>query len=266
MRFPMRIRGGARPALGRAPLVFPAFERLGASATMALVWLAVAFALPSPPAQAGPWTSLPGASFTSVTSGMDPDGRTGFRRDMYYEHGWAEAVTVGFNVNEQQSWHDEPFAGRVEGFLRQRVWQGAAGDVAAVQVEFGGGLGLAEEDDRPDATARILYGRGFGGPLKGAWIEGGLGWRRESGGDSDRALATAAAGLHVTRNLMAMAALEADLRGDRGSEDWEVLRLTATVAHKFRPGARIAFRLVAPVMGRRMEDGVNLRIGVWRSF
>lgn len=256
MRFPRRLFEGARSARWRAPPALPP----------PVVAVLVGLALWPLAGAAGPWTAREGATFTSVTNGMDPDGRTGFRRDLYYEFGWAEAVTVGFSVNEQQTWHDEPFAGRVEGFLRQRIWEGAKGDVAAVQVEFGGGLGRAERDDHPDAAARILYGRGFGGPLHGSWIEGSLGWRHETGGDSDRALAVAAAGLHLTRDTMAMTALEADLRGDRGAEDWEVLRLTATLAQELRPGSRIAFRLATPVMGRRMEDGINLRIGVWQSF
>ncbi|SDX32492.1 hypothetical protein SAMN05444336_104302 [Albimonas donghaensis] len=264
MRFPRVQPLGARLALRRAP--FSAWFTAWFAAWALAAGLAAFLAVMPGGAAAGAWTAREGASFTSISNGMDPDGRTGFRRDLYYEHGWAEAVTVGFNVNQQQTWHDEAFSGRVEGFLRQRIWEGAKGDVAAVQVEFGGGIGKAEIDDRPDSAARVLYGRGFGGPLEGAWVEGSLGWRRETGGDSDRALAVAAAGLHLTRDTMAMTALEADMRGDRASEDWEVLRLTATVAHEFRPGARIAFRMATPLIGRRMEEGVNLRIGVWRNF
>ncbi|MGM0584498.1 MAG: hypothetical protein ACQEUZ_07595 [Pseudomonadota bacterium] len=230
---------------------------------LAIPALVLGVSLSPPHASAGPWTEPEGSRFLSVSGGPDPDGPTGLRRDLHFAFGWREGVTLGLSVTEQHETGDPGFRGRVEGFVRQRLWRGEDGAVAAFQGEFGAGLGGS--GDSPDTTSRLLVGKGYATPLGGGWSEGGLGWRMESGG-ADRLLASVATGLRPAAGWTAMAGAEADLMADRAATGWEVLRLTGTLARDMGRGMRIYLRAEAPVWGRKISEGLDLRLGVWRSF
>jgi hypothetical protein len=221
-------------------------------------------ALAAVPAAAGPWTEPAGDGFLGLSNGPDPDGPTGQRRDLHYAFGWAEGLTLGANVNETRALRDARFSGRVEVFARRRLWDDGAGTVAALQTEFGAGLGGA--GDAPDAALRLMLGRGHATPLGNGWSEAGMGWRAEAHGGSDRLVASLASGLRPARGWTAVAGLEADMRAERESRDWEALRLTGTGARRLSDGLQMYLRAEAPVISRGVSGGLQLRLGIWQEF
>lgn len=218
------------------------------------------------PARAGAWTAAPGTGFLSTVVAPDPDGPTGLRRDRYFEQAAAEGVTIGFNSNQVLSASEpDDFMGRVEGFLRARLFQSDAGDVVSLQGEIGGGVMKA--DDGADATLRLLWGRGFGSALGPAWTEAGLGWRLETdAAEADRALIAAAFGVRPAPGWLALMAAEADLDGERTGSAWEAARITFTVAREIRSGDSLSLQVETTPWSRRVTDGVQLRLGLWRAF
>jgi hypothetical protein len=214
-------------------------------------------------APAGPWTEAPGDRFLAVSGGPDPDGPTGLRRDVHFAFGAAEGLTVGGGLTERRRIDGRGFRGRGEAFVRRRLWLGDDGSVASVQAGFGTGVGSA---DTPDATLRLLLGRGYATSWGDGWSEAGLGWRAEFAEGGERLIASLATGLKPAPGWLLMSGAEADLRADRSGRGWEVLRLTGTVAREAGRGLQVYLRAEAPVWGSRTAEGLDVRLGIWRAF
>ena len=247
-------RGGARRS-GRLPV-----PRL-----LAPLLLALSLLFP-PPAWGGAWTQAPGAGFLSAQTVADPDGPTGLRRDRYVELGMMDGVTVGMNSNHTVEIFDQNrFRGRVESFLRTRLWQGSQGDVISSQVEIGSGFGSPW--DKADVTTRLMWGRGYVTALGPSWAEAAIGWRHQlEDGETDRALASAALGLRPAPGWLAMAGVETDLDGERTGRDWQVLRLRFTAAREIGRGDSVSLQIEAAPWAEAVSDGVQIRLGLWRAF
>ncbi len=224
-----------------------------------LLLLLACLASPAP-LLAGAWTAEPGAMFLSVSDG--PDGSR-LRLDRYVEYGWAEGVTLGVSTSETRDGLSSGFDGRVAGFVRQRLWQGA-GAVASLEAQAGGGMGA--EDDPADTTLRLLLGRGFATSAGNAWAEAAFGWRAETGYQEDHAVADLTLGLRPARGWIAMAGAHADLTADRRSDDWEAARVSFGAVREIRDGASLSLRAEAIAFARNEPQGVQVRLGFWQSF
>ncbi|TYO89474.1 hypothetical protein [Oceanicella actignis] len=214
---------------------------------------ALAAALPLS-AQAGAWTAEPGATFFSQSRSFDTWGEPRARLDSYLEHGWREGVTVGGGMSRREGVGGAELT-RAAAFVRQRVWQGASGEVASVEFEAAGDAGSGLE-----SAMRLRLGRGFALGSGGGFAEAELGYVSALGGGDGRAQMGATLGARPAAGWLAMA------RGAIETGDSRRLNAEASLVREISPRASLSFTMGAEDWSAGGPGGAHLRIGIWRRF
>lgn len=237
---------------------------------------------PAGRASAGAWTRAPDEVFTAqsvryFTTELAEDTDAPFRRvstDVYLEYGLREGLTLGgkLEFGQRLDGQQESF---VSGFVRARLWRGAAGDVVSAQL--GGGLPVLEalapenitRDVTADARATLSYGRGFVSDLGAGWLDGAVTLRHRSGPPADELKLDLTAGLRPDEAWVTLAQGFATfgLGNDGfGGSDFDVVKLALSVGYRVTETRTLLLAVTQDVHGRNVSLGTEVAVTIWSLF
>ena len=247
-------------------------------------------------ALAGAWTQPEGEGQVIVSGSVGVAPFTGFQGDvgdtgssftsLFFEYGMIEGLTVGGTAFVEMPSDDADPTANAGIFLRKRLWQGEAGDVASVQVGyvqplddlFGDGFGGPDAHPTHELSLRALYGRGFGGDWGSAFVSLEGGYHAQLDGADDEIRADVTAGYAPYPCCLGMLSFYSTV--PLGDMDDAAVKLAPSFAYTFNardpsapePGedADVAtpFTLQIGVSQDllNLDDGFGVQTSIWRPF
>lgn len=248
------------------------------------------------PALGGAWTQPEGQGqiIISTSLGAVPSAAAvtdrGDTEDSYaalfIEYGLLEGTTVGLTAfSELPEGDRNDNTASVGLHLRQRLWQGEAGDVASIQIgvvqpidellgERYGGPGTDQIDE---VSLRMLYGRGFGGDWGTGFVSSEGGFHRQLDGDEDELRLDVTGGYGPEPCCQWMLGSYATL--PIGDADDASLRLAPSFAYTWRreveedndgedqpAAALLTMQLGISQDVLNIGDGFGVQLSIWRPF
>jgi hypothetical protein len=254
---------------------------IAAAAFGAAAWLGQ-----STPAVAGAWTQAPGAGQVIASVGRrgapvnsfvgGPSDEDSTFVSLFFEYGLAEGLTIGgTGFVEFDTSPSGANTADIGLFLRQRLWQGREGDVAAVQVGIkqpiddllGDDFGGPNADPMQEVSLRLLYGRGWGLDWGSAFVSLEGGYHLQTDGDDDELRADVTIGAQPWDCCMLL--LSSFSTYPIGDSDEAAVKIAPSVTYSF--GAAEGRKPVTLQIGISqdlldLDEGPGVQIGVWRPF
>lgn len=250
--------------------------------------IGLGLALAAGAAAAGAWTQKPGSgqvilSASTKSGQFSPfaGGETGEDSTfaaLFVEYGLAEGLTGGGTIFvELKEDSDDGNSADIGVFLRQRLWQGEAGDVASVQIgvkqginaAFGDGFGGPDADPTNEVSLRLLYGRGWGFDWGSAFLSTEGGYHLQTDGDADELRIDATVGAQFAPCCMGLLSLFSTVPLS-GEDEETAIKLAPSFAYSFR-GEDESVKPVTLQIGLSqdlmdLDDGLGVQVSLWKPF
>lgn len=240
-------------------------------------------------AGAGAWTQAPGAGIfiASISrkaapiasfAGSPAENDSNYAA-LFFEYGLAEGLTAGGTAYvELSTMEDDGDTAELGIFLRQRLWQGEAGDVASVQIGLkqpvndllGGDFGGPNADPTQEVSVRALYGRGFGFDWGTAFVSLEAGYHLQTDGDEDEMRADLTGGVQPWDCCMVLLSLYSTY--PIGDDDTASVKLAPSLTYRLGSGdAEPVRKPVTLQIGLSRDlldpgDGLGVQVSIWKPF
>ncbi|MEM9145282.1 MAG: hypothetical protein AAGC57_03725 [Pseudomonadota bacterium] len=235
---------------------------------------------------AGAWTQKPGSGqailsasrksgqFSPFPSSRESDDST--FTALFAEYGALEGLTVGGTVFVEFASGDDDNSADVGLFVRQRLWQGEAGDVASVQFGakqeindlLGDDFGGPGADPTNEISLRLLYGRGWGFEWGSAFLSTEGGYHYQTDGDEDELRVDITVGAQPDPCCMGLLSLFSTFPVE-GEEDVSI-KIAPSFAYSFhRPndgGKPVTLQIGFSQDLADFDDGLGVQLSVWKPF